>query len=541
MLTNPGIRTAEDRTTGWLRAKKVSGAPVGATIAATVIGSLPYALAVMIAMTAVSLAVAGPVVGIGTTVALVAVLLLGSLPFALLSLAVGFVAPPNAAAAILSAVLFPMVIASGLWFPPEMLPSFINDIAPFLPTYQLAQVALAQLTGADATGNVLALLLMTAVAGALAGWVYRNLRVTGVTDSAARPTRRWGAATLWNLAWLLNLLYQPLLDPTDPPVQWTIVVVIVVVFLPIYLGAELRPGQLRCWAPTLITALAVVAIPQNAGASVLLAYVAAMVGAGRSREVALRWFAGMSALLLVNGVVAALQEPWRLLAIGPSLVLVWVIGLIVAEHTERDRADRFRNAQVEHLATLSERERISRDLHDLLGQTLTGIVVRAQLAQRLARTDADAGIAEMAGVERAARAALGEVRATVSGWRHVDLDHEIAVARDALTASGVELTVVRDPGVVLTPSTETALGLALRESVTNVVRHARATRCAVAVRRTDERIVLEVTDDGVGGELRDGNGLTGMRERIAALGGDVDRQVRGGTAVTVAVPAVVAT
>ena len=77
-----------------------------------------------------------------------------------------------------------------------------------------------------------------------------------MTDSAARPTRRWGAATLWNLAWLLNLLYQPLLDPTDPPVQWTIVVVIVVVFLPIYLRAELRPGQLRCWAPTLITALA---------------------------------------------------------------------------------------------------------------------------------------------------------------------------------------------------------------------------------------------------------------------------------------------
>jgi len=360
--------------------------------------------------------------------------------------------------------------------------------------------------------------------------------VTGVTDNALRPIRRWGAASLWNLAWLLNLMYQPLLDPVDPPVQWTITVVIVVVFLPIYLGAELKPGRLRCWAPTLITALAVVAIPQNAGASVLLAYVAAMVGANRSREVAVRWFAGLSALLLVNGVVAALEEPWRLLAIGPSLVLVWVIGLIAAEHTERGRADRFRNAQVEHLATLSERERISRDLHDLLGQTLTGIVVRAQLAQRLARADVDAGVAEMAEVERAARAALGEVRATVSGWRHVDLDDEITVARDALAAAGVVLTVVRDPGLALTPSTETALGLALRESVTNVVRHAHATRCAVAIRCTGERVVLEVTDDGVGGELRDGNGLMGMRERIAALGGDVDRQVHGGTALTVAVP-----
>ena len=177
MLTNPGIRTAEDRTTGWLRVKKVSGAPVGATIAAKVISALPYAVVVVLALAAVSLAVVGPVIGTGTALRLTAALLLGSLPFALLSLAVGFVATPNATAAILNAVLFPMVIASGLWFPPEMLPRFVNALAPFLPTYQLAQVALAQLTGADVTGNVLVLLLMTAVAGALAGWAYRNLRV----------------------------------------------------------------------------------------------------------------------------------------------------------------------------------------------------------------------------------------------------------------------------------------------------------------------------------------------------------------------------
>ncbi len=177
MLTNPGIRTAEDRTTGWLRVKKVSGAPVGATIAAKVLSALPYALAVIIALGAVSIAVVGPVIGFGTALRLMTVLLLGSLPFALLSLAVGFVATPNATAAILNAVLFPMVIASGLWFPPEMLPAFINTIAPFLPTYQLAQVALGQLTGADVTGNVVVLLIMTGVAGALAGWAYRNLRV----------------------------------------------------------------------------------------------------------------------------------------------------------------------------------------------------------------------------------------------------------------------------------------------------------------------------------------------------------------------------
>lgn len=360
--------------------------------------------------------------------------------------------------------------------------------------------------------------------------------MSGVTDGGERPTRRWSAPTLWNLAWLLNLLYQPLLDSRNPLLQWAVVVGVVAVFLPIYLGATGGSERLRSLAPVLFAGLAVVALPFNAGASVLLVYAAAIVGADRSRVVAIRWFSGMSALLLLAAVVAAVRQPWELLALGPSLVLVWAIGLITAEGSARDRADRFRNAQVEYLATLSERERISRDLHDLLGQTLTGIVVRAQLAQRLARADVDAGVAEMAEVERAARAALGEVRATVSGWRHVDLDHEIGVARDALTAAGVDLTVVRDPGLTLTPSTETALGLALRESVTNVVRHARATRCAVALRRVGERVVLEVSDDGVGGELRDGNGLTGMRERIAALGGDVDRRIGGGTSLTVAVP-----
>lgn len=177
MLVNPGVRTAEDRTTGWLRVKKVSGAPIGATIAAKVLSALPYAMAVMLALIGVSFAIAGPVLGFATVLRLVAVMLLGSLPFALVSLAVGFVVRPNAAAAVLNAVLFPMVIASGLWFPAEMLPGFLRAVMPFLPAYHLAQLALAQLTGADATVHAVALLLSTLVGGLLAGGAYRNLRV----------------------------------------------------------------------------------------------------------------------------------------------------------------------------------------------------------------------------------------------------------------------------------------------------------------------------------------------------------------------------
>jgi ABC-2 type transport system permease protein len=151
-----------------------SGIP---TAAAMVISALPYALAVLLAISAVSLFVVGPVLDLGTWLRRVGVLLLGGLPFALLGLAVGFVASSNATAAVLNAVYLPMVVGSGLWFPLEMMPGFVRAIAPFLPTYHLAQLALAQLTGAGASGNLLALLLTTAISGGLAAWAYRNFRI----------------------------------------------------------------------------------------------------------------------------------------------------------------------------------------------------------------------------------------------------------------------------------------------------------------------------------------------------------------------------
>lgn len=177
MLMNPGISVAEDRTRGWLRVKKVSAAPIGITIAAKVLAALPYALISIVAISSASLVIAGPVLGIGTWLRIVAVLLVGSLPFALLSLAVGFLASSNAAVAILNAILFPMVIASGLWIPLEIMPGWVQAIAQFLPTYHLAQLALAQLTGAGGLGHLLALLVSTVVAAGLAALAYRNLRV----------------------------------------------------------------------------------------------------------------------------------------------------------------------------------------------------------------------------------------------------------------------------------------------------------------------------------------------------------------------------
>jgi two-component system sensor histidine kinase DesK len=380
--------------------------------------------------------------------------------------------------------------------------------------------------------------------------------VTDAAQQLRRPNRRWGAAalrawwddspkrwspsTFYTLFWTVTLLYVPLFDPTAQPAVFVIGVLAMAVYIPFYLAVDLRPGPLRHYGEWLTTGLALLVTPFNPGGAILLVYAGGIAGNHRSRRDAMRWLVALSALVAVFFALSSISLPWRFWAFGPPAVLIWVIGMLCIEASAEGRASDVHNAQVEHLAKVAERERISRDLHDLLGHTLTSIVVRSQLAQRLVPTAPDAGVAEMAAIEEAAREALSEVRATVSGWRQVDFGAELDAARDALTAAGVDLVTTRDPDLVLTPSAESALGLALREAVTNVVRHAGASRCVVSLRGEGEQVSLEVTDDGIGGG-RDGNGLTGMRERIAALGGDVRRSLHGGTALTITLPRAVAT
>jgi two-component system, NarL family, sensor histidine kinase DesK len=360
--------------------------------------------------------------------------------------------------------------------------------------------------------------------------------------------QRWSGfpvGSLWALCYLGFLAFQPAYVPTWW--GWTLAVAIVAVFVPLYVAVEWRPGRLRRWSHVIATGMGVVAVPFNSGATILFVYAAAFAGSYLPRRTAMLWFTGLTGLCAVGVVLALLTNPYASYSFLPSLLFVWVVGLACLQSARRSRENaelRLRNARIEQLATLSERERIARDLHDVVGHTLTGVVVRAQLAARLLRSDPDAAAAELGSIERIAREALGDVRETVSGWRQVDVDDELDTAREALAAAGVTLTVQRDPELVLTPSAATALGFAVREAVTNVVRHAGASACTVALRHDAGRVLLEITDDGVGASGPDGNGLTGMRERIAALGGETRREpgsARRGTAITVALPQAVAT
>jgi two-component system, NarL family, sensor histidine kinase DesK len=195
------------------------------------------------------------------------------------------------------------------------------------------------------------------------------------------------------------------------------------------------------------------------------------------------------------------------------------------------------NSEIERLSQEAERERIARDLHDLLGHTLTVITVKLDLARRLLSQDSDRARIEIVEAEQTARNALAEVRHAVSGYRAEGLDAEIQRARRSLLSADVKLTTTLAP-VNLSSSQVNVLCLALREAVTNIVRHAHATVCDVALVERDNAIHFTIEDNGLGGQIREGNGLRGMRERLQSVAGAVKltTSAKGGTSLDITLP-----
>jgi two-component system sensor histidine kinase DesK len=172
------------------------------------------------------------------------------------------------------------------------------------------------------------------------------------------------------------------------------------------------------------------------------------------------------------------------------------------------------------LATLAERERIGRDLHDLLGHTLSVVALKSELARKLIDRDLDAARSEISEVERVARDALSQVRNAVSGIRNTALSAELVAATALLEAQGVKVKCETE-NVKLPHDRESALALSLREAATNIRRHSGASGVTIRVRKEPNEVVVEVADNGRGGRIVPGNGLNGMRERLGCVGGSL--------------------
>ncbi|HEY3612364.1 MAG TPA: sensor histidine kinase [Gaiellales bacterium] len=189
------------------------------------------------------------------------------------------------------------------------------------------------------------------------------------------------------------------------------------------------------------------------------------------------------------------------------------------------------------LAVAEERLRFSRDLHDLLGHSLSVIVLKAELAERLLPDDAERAARHVGDVRGVARAALGEVRDAVAGYRQPTLAGELAGARVALEAAGIA-PQLDDGEFALPPETEAVLAWAVREGTTNVIRHSGAASCRIAVQPGPGQASAEVVDDGCGSAGGSGHGLDGLRERVERLAGVLEAGTApgGGYRLRVTVP-----
>jgi two-component system sensor histidine kinase DesK len=367
-----------------------------------------------------------------------------------------------------------------------------------------------------------------------------------------------------NYAWIWLcytgfLFIEPLFDPSLH--LWIATLTVFAIFLAIfiqYVHATDSARPQRFWMIAATFVLALIAFPWNQGASCLFVYTASFLPFTiRSVRRVLLLFAAESLLILGEAWLFRTPLPsshsWLHSHLHISMVnaviavfLTLVIGSGQIFFAEQKRADcLLREAQEQNvtLAAVAERERIARDLHDVLGHTLSLIVLKSELAGRLIASNPSRAAAEIGDVERTARTALAEVREAIGGYRARGLGAEIEAARRTLDAAGVTLVLeeASTHPTGLTANEETVLALALREAVTNIVRHARATTCRLRFVTRDGRRRLVIEDNGQHAIPREGNGLRGMRERVESLGGQLSLE-RGdadhtGTRLSIELPA----
>jgi two-component system sensor histidine kinase DesK len=286
-------------------------------------------------------------------------------------------------------------------------------------------------------------------------------------------------------------------------------------WLRIVAGPDQRFAALVTAAATLLLVVFTLRTPPQYGS--LFLYAVIMAGA------AFNWRIGLPAVLVLSvlsGAVELARGESITNATGQLLNELLVGGTAVAGRLliQANQQLSLAREQIARLAVGEERLRFARDLHDLIGHSLSVIALKSELAGRLIKTTPGLAAHEVEDIEKVARDALREVREAVAGYRQPTLGAELAGAHEALTAAGIEYHVDQDHAP-LPPAVEAVLAWTVREGVTNVMRHSQAKRCAIRITNQDGRATVEVVDNGLGGTLQPGSGLRGLRERVLERGG----------------------
>ncbi|MDB5985866.1 MAG: sensor histidine kinase [Nevskia sp.] len=345
---------------------------------------------------------------------------------------------------------------------------------------------------------------------------------------------------LLNLVWLFWIITSPWFSGTLGARRIAITYASVAVFLTLYHRAwygQCRRATINAGA---ICVLGLIVIPANYAAWSYIIYGTALLPLCLNPRTAVLWIGVVVALFFGEALLAGFGFAE---AISSVIACIGISGfnLYFRQNALREAELKLSHDEVRRLATMAERERIGRDLHDLLGHTLSLIAIKSELADKLFERDTVGSRREIRDVQRVAREALAQVRSAVTGIRAAGLAGELASAKLLLEASGVHLQVQRDE-LELPQPLESAIAMILREAVTNVHRHAAASSVRIVLGSAGACVDLRVQDDGCGGitqkDQDKGNGLSGLCARIRELGGtiEIDSPPRIGTTLLIKVP-----
>ena len=348
------------------------------------------------------------------------------------------------------------------------------------------------------------------------------------------PERSLGWVPYAWVVYLGSFFIEPVIRGWDPG-YWAVTIVGALVFLASYFRGYWERGARLIAIIAFQVALGIGFSPVNRGASVFFVYAAAFAGMLDRPKDAIRLVA------LITAIGAAMA--WAVDAPAyywiTAVVFTPLIGGVNVHFRQVEKVNaglRRAHEEIERLAAVAERERIARDLHDVLGHTLSLIILKSELASKLFDTNPSRASKEIREVEQVARTAMAEVRETIRGYR-ATLDGEVAQARALLDAAGIRAEIA--VGLTAPDATrDQVLAFVLREAITNVVRHSGAAVCRVHIEQTISGCTLRIEDDGRGATLSEGTGMRGMRERVAAAGGTLSYDASTGTRLTVTLPSV---
>ncbi len=324
--------------------------------------------------------------------------------------------------------------------------------------------------------------------------------------------------------WLVYLCFYAMPWLWRAPTQFELIASIIgiAVFLPTYFISHRLNGMRLLGTVTAIFAIGALLAPLGGSWTVFSVYAGSEAGRLRPARHAI------AVIALVALATAAVGLAWRqpVLWVLPGILLIIMTGGATISREafyRRTQALLASQEEVRRLAGTAERERITRDLHDVIGRTLTLVALKADLAGKLLVADQAAAEAECRAIAMLAREGLAEVRAALAGQAGGSLAQEAAASSAALTAASVSPHITGDFAAI-PAGAGAVLAMTLREAVTNVIRHAEAQRCTIELAMSEHEARLAVCDDGHGRSFTEGRGLTGMRQRLQAAGGSLTIQ-----------------